>query len=200
MTNEYETLIQQFGYATTDGADGGGLVRGDALRKRDGATSGGIEERRFRYASVLDPDKLGVTDVFEINGAPCIYLKSLAADPDPEQLHAWHRTAWNHGLGRMLWIVTPTMIRVLNAFEPPPRSLKGKKHPAEILNCLTDDLDQLRQYELDRISVESGQFWATGPGKRISKSKRIDAQLVGDLRSAADILMERGCPHCRLIG
>ena len=71
-TNAYETLINKLGY---DSAGNVGFVRGDALREK--APDDGLDDRRFRYASVLDPQKLGVTDVFEINGAPCIYMKSL---------------------------------------------------------------------------------------------------------------------------
>ena len=189
-TNEYKTLIDDLGYGSS--TPNTGLIRGDELRQKHSAGDG-LDDRRFRYASILDPRKLGVTDVFEINGAPCIYLKSLSAEPSAEQIHNWHRTAWNHGLGRMLWIVTPTQIRVLNSFQPPPKSEEQTKHPAEILRCATNNLEQLRRYELDRISLESGQFWATKAGKRISKDTRIDAALAKDLHDAADILTERGC-------
>lgn len=189
-TSEYQTLINNLGYETPGGETG--LVRGDVLRQKSSAGDG-LDDRRFRYASILDPRKLGITDVFEINGAPCIYMKSLSADPSPDEIRSWHRTAWNHGLGRMLWLVTPTQIRVLNAFEPPPKEDGGTKHPAEILECAVDDLEKLRKYELDRISLESGQFWTTTVGKRISKDTRIDAALVDELRSAAEILIERGC-------
>lgn len=188
-TNEYRTLISELGYDTTD-VDAG-FVRGKELRGK--ATGDGLDDRRFRYASVLDPKKLGVTDVFEINGAPCIYMKSLAADPSPDEVRNWHRTAWNHGMGRMLWIVTPTQVRVLNAFAPPPKSDNEKRHPAEILSCAVDDLEQLRRYELDRISLESGEFWATNAGKRITKNTRIDVELANDLQTAAEILTDRGC-------
>lgn len=188
-SKEYESLVSDLGYDTAEVDPG--FVRGDALRSDEAGD--GLDDRRFRYKSVLDPGKLGVTDVFEINGAPCIYMKSLAADPSPDDIHHWHRTAWNHGLGRMLWIVTPTQVRVLNAFAPPPKSTGDEKHPAEILRCAVDDLERLRCYELDRISLESGQFWATNAGKRISKTTRIDAALVNDLQTAAEILIERGC-------
>lgn len=192
-TAEYDSLIQALGYASASGENTVGLIRGEHLRE-DGAADGGDQlfDRRFRYASVLDKDKLGVTDVFEINGAPCIYLKSLSADPTPEELHTWHRTAWNHGLGRMLWVVTPTRVRVFNAFAPPSQTIE-KKHPAELLSCLTKDLEQLRKYELDRLSLENGQFWATKAGKRISKNTRIDVELASDLQKAAELLVKRGC-------
>lgn len=188
-STSYEHLMNELGYRVSK--DDTSFVDGDALRSK--ATGDGLDDRRFRYASVMSPEKLGVTDIFELNGSPCIYMKSLAAEPSPDEIRHWHRTVWNHGLGRMLWIVTPTQVRVLNAFAPPPKSETEKKHPAEILSCATNDLVQLRKYELDRISLESGQFWATKAGKRISKDTRIDAALASDLQTAAAILTERGC-------
>lgn len=189
-TKEYLTLIDELGYESS--APDSGFVRGEVLRQKHSAGDG-MDDRRFRYATILHPKKLGVTDVFEINGAPCIYLKSLSAEPSSEKIRDWHRIVWNHGLGRMLWIVTPTHIRILNAFQPPPKTDEQRKHPAEILRCAVNDLEQLRRYELDRISLESGQFWATKAGKQISKDTRIDAALAKDLRDAAAILTERGC-------
>lgn len=189
-TNEYTTLMNDLGYQKP--GPNYGLVSGDKLRQKLSAGDG-LDDRRFRYAAILNENKLGVTDVFEINGTPCIYMKSLAADPSINEIRHWHRTAWNHGLGRMLWIITPTRVRILNAFEPPPKSEVDQKHPAEILTCAINDLEQLRKYELDRISLESGQFWATRAGKRISKDTRIDAALANDLRTAAEILTARGC-------
>ncbi|WP_417377473.1 HsdM family class I SAM-dependent methyltransferase [Gimesia maris] len=190
ISKEYRTLLSELGYDTDDVDPG--FVRGDTLRSKEDAGDG-LDDRRFRYASILDPKKLGVTDVFEINGAPCIYMKSLSAEPSADEIRNWHRTAWNHGLGRMLWIVTPTQVRVFNAFAPPPKSGRADVHPAELLRCAVGDLEQLRRYELDRISLESGQFWATNAGKRISKTTRIDAALVDDLQTAAAILIERNC-------
>jgi hypothetical protein len=188
-TKVYSELVRGLGYETLD--SGTGFIHGDSLRHKK--ADDGLDDRRFRYAAVLDPKKLGVTDVFEINGSPCIYMKSLGAEPDADEIHHWHRTAWNHGLGRMLWVVTPTEVQVLNAFAPPPKTEEYPKHPAELLRCAVDDLEKLRQYELDRISLESGQFWATKSGKRITKNTRIDAELVNDLHTAAEILIERNC-------
>jgi hypothetical protein len=189
QTKEYRNLVSGLGYDTN--VPDAGFVHGDTLRGK--STGDGLDDRRFRYAAVLDPAKLGVTDVFEINGTPCIYMKSLSAEPSAEEIRNWHRTAWNHGLGRMLWIVTPTEVRVLNAFAPPPKEKLERKHPAELLRCEVDDLEKLRQYELDRISLESGQFWTTDVGRRITRDSRIDAKLVKDLKSASQILMERDC-------
>lgn len=172
------------------------MLSGDALRSANTSSqSSSLLDKYFRYASVLNAGNLGVTDVFEINGTPCIYLKSLSAEPTPEQIHHWHRTAWNHGLGRMLWIVTPRSLRVLNAFHPPPEetAIKPNRHPAELLQAATDDLEQIRKYELDRLGLESGQFWTTTVGQKINKATRIDEKLAVDLGKAAEQLIAAGC-------
>ena len=190
ITPEYRELIHGLGFSND--SDGGRNAQNIFGQNELNAPEN--SDRKFRYAAVLKQDKLGITDVFEINGAPCIYFKSLAAEPTNEQIREWHRTAWNHGLGRMLWIVTPTTVRILNAFRPPaPLDDKANRHPAELLATATDDLEKLRQHELDRISLENGQFWDTRIGKRIKKADRIDTQLATDLETAARILQERNC-------
>ncbi len=72
-SQEYRTLLSELGYDTEDVDPG--FVRGETLRSKN--SGDGLDDRRFRYASILDPKKLGVTDVFEINGAPCIYMRVL---------------------------------------------------------------------------------------------------------------------------
>lgn len=193
-TSEYRILLESLGLSPSD--DGGGVLSGDSLRDaRTSSASSHLLDKHFRYASVLDTDNLGVTDVFEVNGTPCIYFKSLSAEPTPEQIHHWHRTAWNHGLGRMLWIVTPKSLRVLNAFHPPSEETTShpKRHPAELLREATEDLEQIRKYELDRIGLESGQFWTTKAGQKIDKATRIDEKLATDLGKAAQLLTVAGC-------
>lgn len=191
ITIEYRRVVEDLGFDLGDAVDSGksgGFFSAEELRSNPAHS-----DRRFRYDAVINSEKLGVTDVFELGGAPCIYFKSLAADPSPEQVRVWHRTAWNHGLGRMLWIVTPSSIQILNAYKPPVESVGEGVHPAELLRAATDDLDRLREFELDRISLESGQFWDTARGSRIKKSERIDTKLAEDLAKAGALLVKQGC-------
>ena len=99
----------------------GGTLAGDALRnaRQPGMDARQID-RSFKYNSVLAEDKLGVTDIYELDGSACIYFKSVGSEPTEDQVAHWQRAAWNHGLARMLWVCTPTEIRVFNAFAPPP--------------------------------------------------------------------------------
>lgn len=190
VTTEYRQLLDGLGYRSSSG----GTRAARWTFNRDDLDAPENADRRFRYAAVFNRHKLGITDVFEINGSPCVYFKSLASEPTAEEIDRWHRTAWNHGLGRMLWIVTPTTVRVLNSFRAPASTdVAARRHPSELLATATDDLAALRTSELDRISLESGQFWDTRIGKRIKKTDRIDTQLAYDLETAAKILVERKC-------
>ena len=84
-------------------------------------------DRAFKYRAVLQPErhngKVGVSDVFELSQSPCIYFKRWDAEPGSaeltRQLLDWQRTVWNDGRAPMLWVVTPTQVRILNAYIRP---------------------------------------------------------------------------------
>lgn len=193
--SSYTAQLEQLGFYVA-GRPAAGILDGASLREaRKKRTDARQIDRSFKYDSVLDPDKLGVTDVYELDGSPCIYFKSLAADPTPEQLQAWHQAAWNHGLARMLWVCTPSHIRVFNAYAPPPDDVSGLESPeVQLFAGVADRLEKLKANRLTRERIDSGEFW-TGPlGGRIKRDTRIDEQLVKDLTVARQALlrMQRG--------
>jgi hypothetical protein len=148
-------------------------------------------DRSFKYGSVLDETKLGVTDVFELDGSPCIYFKSVGSEPTEEQIRQWHKAAWNHGLARMLWVCTPTQIRIFNAFAPPPEDVAGLRSPnVQLFKVVNDQLEKLKENLLARDRIESGEFWFGPIGKRIDRKTRIDEQLVEDLTIAVGKLVD----------
>ncbi len=188
----YTAQLEQLGFYVA-GRPAAGILGAASLREaRRTRTDARQIDRAFKYDSVLDPDKLGVTDVYELDGSPCIYFKSLAADPTPEQLKAWHQAAWNHGLARMLWVCTPRHIRVFNAYAPPPDDVSGLESPeVQLFSDLADRLEKLKANLLTRDRIDSGEFWAGPLGGRIKRETRIDEQLVKDLTVAATKLTEQ---------
>lgn len=188
----YTSQLEQLGFYVAGRPASGILDAGSLREARRTRTDARQIDRSFKYDSVLDPDKLGVTDIYELDGSPCIYFKSLAADPTPEQLKAWHRAAWNHGLARMLWVCTPRHIRVYNAFAPPPDEVSGLESPeVQLFSDLADRLEKLKANLLTRDRIDSGEFWAGPLGGRIKRETRIDEQLVKDLTVAATKLTEQ---------
>jgi hypothetical protein len=189
----YVNQLGELGFYA-DGHPAAGTFDGDALREaRKSQADAQHIDRSFKYGSVLDPTKLGVTDIFELDGSPCIYFKSIGGEPSEDQIAEWHRAAWNHGLARMLWVCTPTQIRIFNAFAPPPESLIGLTSPDVLLfQSVADQLGTLKLNLLARQSIESGEFWFGPVGRRIDRKTRIDEQLVEDLTLAAAKLVELG--------
>jgi hypothetical protein len=188
----YTSQLEQLGfYVGVHPAPG--ILNAVSLRaSRRTRSDARLIDRSFKYDSVLDPDKLGVTDIYELDGTPCIYFKSLAADPTPEQVKAWHHAAWNHGLARMLWVCTPWHIRVFNAYAPPPEDVAGMESPEILLfTAVADRLADLKTQLLDRERIDSGEFWAGQLGQRVNRETRIDERLVKDLTLAAARLTER---------
>lgn len=191
---DYRGRLEHLGFYV-DGRPAAGTLNADALRNARKSLRPDAQhiDRSFKYGSVLDETKLGVTDVYELDGSPCIYFKSVGSEPSQEQIAQWHKAAWNHGLARMLWICTPTRIRVFNAFAPPPEDLSGlKSRDVLLFESVADQLEALKSNQLAREMIESGEFWFGPIGRRIDRKTRIDEQLAEDITRAAKKLVEHG--------
>jgi len=157
-------------------------------------------DRAFKYQAVLrserDGGRLGVTDIFELCGtSPCIYFKRLDAEPDAAELTkkllSWQKVAWNHGRAPILWVVTPTQVRILNAYaRPPVRQAPDSLRKIEIrrFERIADQLTEL-QNVASRERIVSGEFWKQA-GSGVDRKNRVDRQLIADLASAAQRLTE----------
>ncbi len=162
-------------------------------------------DRAFKYQALLQREerngRIGVSDIFELTQSPCIYFKCLNAEPAAAELTAkllnWQQAVWNDGRAPMLWVVTPTQIRILNAYvrPRPGRRESTALDRAEILTFanVAEGLEQLRQ-TVSRERIQSGRFWESEPGQRIDRSQRVDRQLIKDLNSASAKLQEFGLP------
>lgn len=206
----YEEVLTQAGFFRQGQPIPGTTWSGDALRAAPSNGSASrpllgdntVEriDRAFRYQALLRPTarngRLELTHLYELSGAPCVVFKRLSAEPSAsalmDQLFAWQRTAWNHGRAPILWIVTPTQIRILNAYAHPPNPTPANLQRIEIhcFECIAEQLEELRT-RASREAIESGRFWSD-LGRSIDRRSRVDAQLIRDLSSAANRLEEHG--------
>ncbi|MCD4728541.1 MAG: hypothetical protein K8R46_12810, partial [Pirellulales bacterium] len=159
-------------------------------------------DRRFKYQTVLQSEsengRIGVSDIFELSGSPCIYFKRWNSDPPAaeltEQLLAWQRIAWNDGRAPMLWVVTPSQVRILNAYSRPKQARGEEARRRVEIQCfenIADGLEKLRQFA-SREQIQSGRFWNAEEAEPIKRQNRVDRQLIKDLGSAAGQLTEKG--------
>jgi hypothetical protein len=159
-------------------------------------------DRHFKYQALLQPEnkngKIGVSDVFELSQSPCIYFKRWDADPSAAELTGqlldWQRVVWNDGRAPMLWVVTPTQVRILNAYVRPREGHSEtalKRVEIRRFENLADGLEKLRQFAA-REQIQSGRFWGRTEAEPIDRQKRVDRQLIRDLGSAAEQLRAKG--------
>ncbi len=158
-------------------------------------------DRAFKYHALLRPEgdkgKIGVSDIFELSQSPCIYFKRWDAEPTAaeltRQLLDWQRTVWNDGRAPMLWVVTQTEVRILNAYVRPQRRQGAaalKRVEIGRFKNIAEGLDQLRQF-VSREQIESGRFWKSDEARSIKRQNRVDKQLIRDLGSAAKQLQAK---------
>src|SRR5688572_12368575 len=114
--NDYIDVMERTGFYR-EGAPTPGVIDARLLRAHGDHQQ---MDWQFKYNAVIDPEKINATAIYELSGSPCIYFTHFAQEePDEAQLARLHRLAWNHGLAPMLWVVTPTTVRLYNCYSKP---------------------------------------------------------------------------------
>ena len=155
------------------------------------SNSANLADKQAKYKAVVDENKLGASAIYELSGSPCIYFKTLADNaPSPLQLEELHQLAWNQGLAPLMWVVTPSQIRVYNSFAKPLRKYSKSSEP--LLDTFERTKEGLRQLNdfAGRVQFESGRFWQQEAAQRIDRKNRVDASLLRDLELAEKTLIE----------
>ena len=185
--NLYQRVMEGSGFYR-NGVPTSGVVTAESLRNDKTQL-----EKRIKYSTVIDPSQINATAIFELSGSPCIYFTQLAqSEPDPIELARLHKLSWNHGLAPMLWVVTPTNVRLYNCYSKPTQASNPDEH--NLIKIFEDtelSLKQLNEHA-SRLQIESGEFWQWQNAKQIDRKKRVDHVLVEDLREAEKKLRAKG--------
>lgn len=181
----YDRVMEETGFYR-NGVPTAGVIEAESLRNDNQQL-----EKRIKYSAVIDPEQINATAVFELSGSPCIYFTQLdQVDPDPRDLARLHKLSWNHGLAPMLWVVTPTSVRLYNCYSEPTQN-----NPESNLIALFENTEaSLKQLgdHASRLQLESGEFWQWQNAKQIDRKKRVDHVLVEDLQKAEKKLRAEG--------
>jgi hypothetical protein len=185
--NLYQRVMEESGFYRS-GVPTSGVITAESLRHDKQQL-----EKRIKYSAVIDPSQINATAIFELSGSPCIYFTQLAqSDPDPKELARLHKLSWNHGLAPMLWVVTPTSVRLYNCYSKPTQESNPDEHNLiKIFEDTESSLKQLNEHA-SRLQIESGEFWQWQNAKQIDRKKRVDRVLVEDLREAEKKLRAKG--------
>lgn len=129
--------------------------------------------------------------VFSAQSIPTSIFKDAgSAPPTEQQITRWHEAAWNIAVAPLLWIVTPTEIRLYDCYSSP----------------FKDDLQQIATQPLDvfpldaqerlralnamcgRFATETGAFWSSAIGQRIDRRRRVDRELLSEINALEEKL------------
>ena len=144
-------------------------------------------------------NKIGVDAVYFLRDEegvakiPLIYF-SMLDDNDSAKAAQLHSLAWNAGEAPLLFVVTPTEIKIYNNYQT-PKKIDGTLDPEA---GLIDTIDLLVNHEMqrqklsqyNRVSLESGDYWRRSEG-RFNISTRIDSTLMNNLRVMRKRLISR---------
>lgn len=175
----FTQLASSLGYLATDG-----LVSSPAT-----ATTGA---RRYLLDRALE--NVGADAVYFAADTPLIYFAKREAF-DPHDIATLHRRVWNDGRVPLLFIVSPTEVRLYDGFALPTLDplMVNDRRLVRRLDLTANVLEQLADFR--RPQVESGETWRGNIG-HFDTAARCDRTLLENLRRArAHFTADRKLPE-----
>lgn len=177
----FTKALTETGYLLPGGQPARGLARAG-----DDVTS--------RLRSALSDDRVGLQAdaVFSAQNIPTSIFKDAgSAQPTEQQITRWHEAAWNIAVAPLLWIVTPTDIRLYDCYASPSKDdlQQIATHPLDVFPL--DAQERLRALNgmCGRLAMETGAFWSSAIGRKIDRQRRVDRELLSEINALEEKLM-----------
>lgn len=125
---------------------------------------------------------------------PIAYFR-LLSQYNREEIIELHRRIWNQNRVPLLYVVTPNELRIYNCFEEPVNPEEGEEFdtPERLIaqiDLASDILEELKGLSKDQI--DSGAFWKSEKGQYFRSDRRVDYNLLKNLRTTRRKLLRRG--------
>jgi len=177
----FTKVLTATGYLLPDGRPAPGLVR---AVKDAGAQ---------RLRAVLSDSRVGLQAeaVFSAQSVPTAIFKDAGDEaPSEQQIAGWHEAAWNVAVAPLLWIITPTDVRLYDCYASPAKgsSQQIKTDPLEVFSLQAEDRLRSLDVMCGRYATETGAFWSSSIGQRIDRRHRVDRQLLDEIKALEDRL------------
>ena len=104
--------------------------------------------------------------------------------PQPDQIRNWHEAAWNIGTVPLLWIITPSEVRLYDCYASPTAEgvpADAGSRPLDAFPLNSDDGLRALNAACGRLATETGAFWTSDVGKRIDRRHRVDRELLAEI-------------------
>ncbi|NGM80161.1 HsdM family class I SAM-dependent methyltransferase [Burkholderia multivorans] len=176
----FTKALTETGYLLPDGTPAPGLA------------SGGVHVGT-RLRALLSNSRVGLNAdaVFSAQSVPTAVFKDAGdAAPSEEQIARWHEAAWNVGVAPLLWIVTPTDVRLYDCYASPAKESPQQiaTEPLEVFSLQAEDRLRSLDAMCGRYATETGAFWSSAIGQRIDRRNRVDRQLLDEINALEDQL------------
>lgn len=168
------------GYLMPDGSSVPGLARA-------------AEDASGRLRAILSDSRVGLQAdaVFSAQSVPMAIFKDAGNEPPSDkQIARWHEAAWNVGVAPLLWIVTPTDVRLYDCYASPTRESPQQlaTEPLDVFSLRAEDRLRSLEAMCGRFATEIGAFWSSAIGQRIDRRHRVDRQLLDEINVLEDRL------------
>lgn len=163
------------GYLLSDGRPAPGLARAG-------------EDGGARLRSVLSDSRVGLQAeaVFSAQSVPTAIFKDAGDEaPSERQIAQWHEAAWNVGVAPLLWIITPTDVRLYDCYASPAKESPQQiaTEPLDVFSLQAEDRLRSLDAMCGRYATETGAFWSSAVGRRIDRRHRVDRQLLDEINA-----------------
>ena len=174
-SSAYQKALQRTGYLTPAGNNAPGLI--DATNVASARLNPIFADQRVG----LKADAVFLAQ----NTATSIFKDVGSAEPDEAEIKDWHEAAWNVGIAPLLWIVTPTHVRLYDCYSSPP-SASDQVSPPPLGHFPLQSEDRLRDLDAmcGRLATETGAFWTSEIGSRIDRRHRVDRELLAEIQGS----------------
>jgi N-6 DNA Methylase len=177
----YRRALEATGYLGANGRPSPGLVPAE-------------DPRAGRMRAVFSDNRVGLNAdaVFSAQNAPTSIFKDAGhTAPSESDIRDWQEAAWNVGIAPLLWIITPTEIRLYDCYQSPKQTDAQSNQVSQPLDSFVlNSEDRLRALDAQcgRIATETGAFWSSSIGSKIDRRHRVDRELLAEISALEDRL------------
>jgi len=179
----FKKALEATGYLTSSGHYASGL-----------SAAAHTESARLRTVFADEHVGLRADAVFTAQTTPISIFKDAGLEnPSAEHLKRWNEAAWNLGIAPLLWIITPTDVRLYDCYASPTLAAENEENahtPTPLDSFVLDSPERLKALDAmcGRLASETGAFWASPIGVKINRRHRVDRDLLAEISALEDLL------------
>jgi hypothetical protein len=179
-TAAFKKALTSTGYLLSSGSPAPGMILAS-------------EAQNSRFRAILAGGHVGLAAdaVFSAQNTPLAIFKDAgSSEPTADQFVSWHEVAWNVGLAPLLWIITPTEIRLYNCYASPAQGVSPElaDQPLDIFPLASEERLRALDAMCGRFATETGAFWASAIGQKIDRRHRVDRELLAEINALEERL------------